>query len=122
MKYMLLIYLQETEWEKLPPAEKQEAADRGDRICKELTAAGQFLGGAPLAPVATATTVREKDGRKVLTDGPFAETREQLGGYCLIDVADLDAALGVAKRMHGTKVASIEVRPLGGDCTATAAQ
>ena len=109
---MLLIYLNEKEWEALSDAEKQWAMDRGDRMCKELTAKGQFLGGAPLAPVATATTIREKDGKKVLTDGPFAETREQLGGYCLIDVKDLDEALKVATEMHGTTVASIEVRPL----------
>lgn len=112
MKYMLLIYLDELEWENLSPAEKDAAMERGDRICKELTAAGQFLGGAPLESVATATTVREKDGKKVLTDGPFAETREQLGGYCLIDVKNLDEALDVAKRMQSTAVTSIEVRPL----------
>jgi hypothetical protein len=112
MKYMLLIYLNEQEWENLNPAEKQNAMDRGDKTCKELTAARQLLGGAPLAPVAAATTVREKDGKKVLTDGPFAETREQLGGYCLIDVKNLDEALEVAKRMHSTTVTSIEVRPL----------
>ncbi|HZO52571.1 MAG TPA: YciI family protein [Bryobacteraceae bacterium] len=97
MKYILLIYLNEKEWEGLSPA---------------LRAKGQFPSAAPLAPVATATTVREKDGKKVLTDGPFAETREQLGGYCLIDVKNLDEALEVAKRMHSTTVTSIEVRPL----------
>ena len=112
MKYMLLIYLNELEWENLSPAEKDAAMERGDKICKELTAAGQFLGGAPLEPVVSATTVRERDGKKVLTDGPFAETREQLGGYCLIDVKNLDEALDLAKRMQSTTVTSIEVRPL----------
>lgn len=112
MKYMLLIYLNEKAWDALSEAEKRQAMERGDRICQELTAKGQFLGGAPLGPVSTATTVREKDGKKVLTDGPFAETREQLGGYCLIEVDNLDEALEAAKAMHGTAVASIEVRPL----------
>jgi len=113
MKYMLLIYLKEDEWEQVSEEEKRKAMERGDAVSRELQAKGQYLGGAPLAPVATATTVRDRDGKTVFVDGPFAETKEQLGGYYLIEVKDLDEALEVARRLHWLACTSIEVRPLG---------
>jgi len=77
-----------------------------------LHARGQFIAASPLHPVATATTIRIRDGRKLVTDGPFAETREQLGGYFLVEAKDLDEALSIAARIPAAKFGSIEVRPL----------
>jgi len=73
---------------------------------------GHYKGGNPLQPVATATTVEVRDGKTMTTDGPFAETREQLGGYYLVDAADLDEAIGIAARIPGARIGRIEVRPI----------
>ncbi len=113
MKYMLLVYLNEQKWAALGEAgQRREIAD-----CKpltaELTEKGQYLGGGPLYPTTAATTVRVREGRRIVTDGPFAETREQLGGYSLIDVPDLDEAIAIAGRLLGaSSVATIEIRPV----------
>ena len=111
MKYLLLIYLDES-WEKRPQAERQQIYEAQRQAADELTAQGQYLGGNPLYPPTTATTVRVRDGKRLLTDGPFAETREHLGGYMLIDVDDLDAALAFAARSPVAQVGSVEVRPV----------
>jgi hypothetical protein len=108
---MLLIYFDET-WEHLTPAERKQIYLEQKQLSDELTARGQVLGGSPLHPVSTATTVRVREGRRLVTDGPFAETREFLGGYMLIDVADLDAALAIAARGAVARVGSVEVRPV----------
>jgi hypothetical protein len=109
MKYMLLIYMAE---DAMNAAEREQCYQDSTRLTHELAAAGQFLGAGPLQPIATATSVRIREGRQLVTDGPFAETREQLGGYFLIDVADLDAALAVAARIPGAKKGVVEIRPM----------
>ncbi|MES2603704.1 MAG: YciI family protein [Pseudomonadota bacterium] len=109
MKYLLLVYGAEEVW---TPAEREGCMASSVELCKELAGKGQYLAAAPLQSVTTATSVRNQNGRKIVTDGPFAETREQLGGYFLIDVPDLDAALAIAKRIPGGSKGTVEVRPL----------
>jgi hypothetical protein len=108
---MLLIYLDEF-WEKRSLAERQDVYMAQVKHAEELAAAGRYLAGSPLHPPGSATTVRVRDGKRLLTDGPFAETREHLGGYMLIEVADLDAAIAIATRAPLARVATIEVRPV----------
>jgi hypothetical protein len=111
VKYMLLIYFDET-WDKLPVSERQRLYWEQVKIREQLRERGQYVAGSPLHPAATATTVRVREGKRLLTDGPFAETREQLGGYMLIDVDNLDDAIAVADRSPLARVGSIEVRPV----------
>ena len=112
MKYLLLVYLDES-WGKRSLAERQECYWGQVKVTEELALqGGQYLGGNPLHPVSTATSVRVRDGKRLLTDGPFAETREQLGGYMLIDVDNLDDALAFAARGPLARVGTIEVRPV----------
>jgi hypothetical protein len=111
MKYMLLIYLDES-WGKRSLAERQELYAEQVRVADELTARGQYLAGAPLHPTSTATSVRIREGKRLVTDGPFAETREQLGGYMLIDVDNLDEAIAFAARGPLARVGTIEIRPV----------
>ena len=111
MKYLLLIYFDES-WGKLSLAERQQIYLGQSELAQELTARGQYLGGNPLQPTSSATTVRVRDGKRLLTDGPFAETREQLGGYMLIDVENLEAAIATAARGPVASVGSVEVRPV----------
>jgi len=109
---MLLICRDEPAWEKLGLAEKQRIFLDTVSLSEELTARGQYLGGNPLHPSSSATSVRVRDGKRLVTDGPFAETREQLGGYMLIDVADLDEAIAVAERIPLARTSTIEIRPV----------
>lgn len=111
MKYMLLIYLDET-WSSRPLAERQQLYEAQVQHTQPLLATGQYLAGNPLHPPASATTVRVREGKRLLTDGPFAETSEHLGGYMLIDVDNLDQAIAFAERSPLARVASIEVRPV----------
>jgi hypothetical protein len=111
MNYLLLIYSEEPTAEPAPE-EMQQVMDEYWAYEKALADAGVKVGGAALQPSPTATTVRVKDGERVVTDGPFAETREVLGGYYLVNVPDLDAALDWAERCPGSKYGSIEVRPV----------
>ena len=111
MRYMLLIYFDET-WNRLTLAERQEVYHGQMRLSEELRASGQYVGGHPLHPPSTATSVRVRDGKRLLTDGPFVETREQLGGYMVIDVENLDAAIAVAARGPVARVGTVEVRPV----------
>lgn len=113
MKYMLLTYLDENAWLSLSPAEQQREMDKCAPHVQRLLASGKLIAGAPLHPTSTATTVRYRDGKRLLTDGPFAETREQLGGYALIDADDLDDAIAIASGFVGTSpLATLEVRPI----------
>jgi hypothetical protein len=113
MKYMLLTYLDENEWLKLPEAEQLRQMNECAPHIESLKASGKLLGGAPLHATSSATTVRVRDGKRLMTDGPFAETREQLGGYTLIEANDLDDAIAIAAGFLGTSsMASIEVRPI----------
>ncbi len=111
MKYMLLIYLDEA-WGKLSLTERQQIYEEQLQLAEQLTSNGQYLTGAPLQPPATATSVRVRDGKRLVTDGPFAETREQLGGFMLVDVKDLDEAIAIAARGAVARVGTVEVRPV----------
>ena len=111
MKYMLLVYLDES-WLKRSLAERQAAYWAQMKHTEELVAKGRYLGGNPLHPASTATTVRVRDSKRLLTDGPFAETREHLGGYMMIDVDTLDEAIDFAARSPLASVGTIEVRPV----------
>jgi len=112
MKYMLLCYDDEQAWEQAGQAALAQAMQEAVGLCHEINAKGQYLTAAPLHPVATATTVRIRDGQRLVTDGPFAETREQLGGFYLIDVPDLNAAISIAARHPGARLGTVEIRPV----------
>ena len=111
MKYLLLVYGTEGVWEgkaaELAACQADSAA-----LCHELEARGQLLSASPLHSVATATSVRVRNGKPLVTDGPFAETTEQLGGYFLVDVENLDEAIAISRRIPGATRGTIEIRPL----------
>jgi hypothetical protein len=109
MKYLLLIYAEE---QTLTDAERQHCYDESTKLTHDLNREGRFLAAAPLHPVATATSVRVRDGKRLITDGPFAETHEQLGGYFLINADDLDQAIAIAARIPGARRGTVEVRPV----------
>src|SRR5690348_5219891 len=109
MQYMLLIYLEE---QALGDKEREACYDESRRLTHDLNAKGQFRAAAPLHPTSTATSVRVRDGRKLVTDGPFAETREQLGGYFLVESHDLDEAIAIASRILAARFGTVEVRPV----------
>jgi hypothetical protein len=109
MKYILLMYAEPGAW---PPEEHRVALTESIQVCHELHAEGQYLGASPLQPPSTATCVRVRDGKRHVTDGPFAETKEQLGGYFLIDVENLDEAIAIAARIPGARRGTAEIRPL----------
>jgi hypothetical protein len=112
MQYLLMIYSNEVEYAKIDPATSKKIMGEYEAFTKEIIQNGNFKAGDRLQPTTTATTVRVKDGKVMTTDGPFAETREQLGGYYLIEAKDLDAALGIAAKIPGARHGSIEVRPI----------
>lgn len=109
MKYLMLIYANEG---ALTDSERQDCYVESTRLTHELNAKGQYLGAAPLHPVATATSVRVRDGKRLVTDGPFAETHEQLGGFFMIEARDLDEAIAIAARIPGARKGTVEVRPV----------
>jgi hypothetical protein len=109
MKYMLLIYMNET---AMSESEREQCYKDSTDLAHDLTANGQYLSANPLQPVAMATSVRVREGKRLVTDGPFAETREQLGGYFLIDAKDLDAAMNVAARIPAAQKGTVEIRPV----------
>ena len=109
MTYMLLVYLDEN---ALSETEREKCYVESAQLTQELHRKGQYLGASPLHPVSTATSVRMRDGERLVTDGPFAETREQLGGYFLINARDLDEALGIASQIPVARMGTIEVRPV----------
>ncbi len=112
MKYMLLIYQDEQSWKSISETERQQIyAEYGDLV-GELQSRGQFVTGSELQPITTATSVRVRDGKELVTDGPFAETHEQLGGYFLIEAENLDEATSVAARIPSARTGTIEIRPL----------
>jgi hypothetical protein len=112
MQYLCLIYANQEELAGNSPEWWQNLHQAYFKNVTELREAGKYLGGNPLQPVATASTVRVREGKRLVTDGPFAETKEQLGGYYLIDAADLDEAIAIAAGIPGASCGSIEVRPL----------
>ena len=109
MKYMLLVYAGEREQ---TDAERAHCYEEATQLADELKANSQYLASSPLQPIATATSVRVRDGKRLVTDGPFAETREQLGGYFLIDAKSLDEAIDIAARVPGSRWGTVEVRPI----------
>jgi hypothetical protein len=109
MKYMLLIYGDEN---ALNQTEREECYVESTQLAHDLQAAGQYLAAAPLHPTRTATSVRLREGKRLVTDGPFAETHEQLGGYFLIEAGDLDDAIAVASRIPMARKGTVEVRPV----------
>jgi hypothetical protein len=112
MQYLLMIYQNEVEYAKRDPAEAGKALAEYQAFTQSIIQSGNFKAGDRLRPTTTATTVRVRDGKILATDGPFAETREQLGGYYLVEAKDLDEAIGIAARIPGARVGSIEVRPI----------
>ncbi len=112
MKYILLCYHEEQTLEQAGPLVIQEAIEEVVQSMCQLQARGQYILSTPLHPVATATSVRVRDGKRVVTDGPFAETREVLGGFYLIDVNDLDEAIAIAGQQPGARLGTIEIRPV----------
>jgi hypothetical protein len=109
VRYMLLIYLHE---HALDEAEREACYRESIQLAHELRAVGQYLDAAPLQPVSTAASVRVREGRRLVTDGPFAETREQLGGFFMIEAKDLDEATAVAARIPMARKGTVEVRPV----------
>jgi hypothetical protein len=112
MKYMLLIYDDEQVWAKLGATEQQKLFGEYMAFTESIRASGHYISGQPLQPVAAATSVRIRSDKQLVTDGPFAETQEQLGGYYLIDARDLDEAIGIAARIPSVRLGTIEVRPI----------
>ena len=109
MKYMLLVYLNE---QALSETEREHCYVESAQLAQELNSSGQYVDASPLHPISTATSVRVRDGKRLVTDGPFAETREQLGGYYLIDAKDLDEAIGIAERIPVARMGTVEIRPV----------
>jgi len=109
MKYMLLVYSDEEAWSE---AELEKCYRESAQLAQQLNVSGHYLAASPLRPTSTSTCVRVRDGKRAVTDGPFAETREQLGGYYLIDAKDLDEAIGIAARIPPARLGTIEIRPV----------
>jgi hypothetical protein len=112
MQYLLMVYRNEAEFGKMDAATRQKTTAEYGAFTQSIIQSGHFKAGDGLQPATTATTVRVRDGKTLTTDGPFAETREQLGGYYLVEAKDLDTALAIAARIPGAKTGSIEVRPI----------
>jgi hypothetical protein len=109
MKYMLLIYADEQVWTE---AEREQCYGESTELAHTLKSRGQYLAASPLQSVATATSVQVRNGKRLVTDGPFAETREQLGGYFLVEAANLDEAIEIAGRIPGARKGTVEIRPV----------
>ena len=113
MQYLLLIYEAEADWNALPQGEMHKVYGQYMALVEDLKKnGGKYLGGNQLQPISSAKTVRIRNGKKTVTDGPFAETKEQLGGYFLVEAKDLDEAMAIAARIPGAQLGAIEVRPV----------
>ncbi|HEV8579192.1 MAG TPA: YciI family protein [Thermoanaerobaculia bacterium] len=112
MEYMLLLYERESDWQALSEDEKGAIMREYFALSDSIRQSGHYRAGNPLHPTTAATTVRVREGKTLTTDGPFAETREQLGGYYLIDAKDLDEAIAIAARVPGARTGSVEIRPI----------
>src|SRR5437899_2630370 len=111
MRYMLLVYLDE---QAMTEEEREHCYVESAQLTQDLNATGHYVAAGPLHPVATATSVRVREGKRVVTDGPFAETREQLGGYYVIEAQDLDEAIAIAERIPPVRGGKVEIRPMMG--------
>jgi hypothetical protein len=114
MQYLLLIYDKESDWGTLSEAQQSAMMKEYQDFNKSINESGHWRASSQLHPVSKATTVRIRDGKKMVTDGPFAETKEQLGGFYLVEAKDLDEAVALAARVPSARFGSIEVRPLVG--------
>jgi hypothetical protein len=112
MKYLCLVYLEERVLNGFPRHERQAISDEAMSYCEKLQKSGRLLAASPLHPVETATTVRVREGKTLTTDGPFSETKEQLGGFLMIDVPDLNDAIRIAAQFPAARFGSVEVRPM----------
>ncbi|HEV8260935.1 MAG TPA: YciI family protein [Burkholderiales bacterium] len=112
MKYMLLVHHDEEAFGKRSEAERRQMIQESVQLANQLHASGQYLSAAPLHPTSETTCVRVRGGKALVTDGPFAETREQLGGYFLIEAKDVDEAIKIAARIPGARIGTVEVRPV----------
>ena len=109
MKYMLLIYMGEN---AMSDSEREDCYRESVELTHDLNSRGQYVSANPLQPISTATSVKVREGKRLITDGPFAETREQLGGYFLIDARDLNEAISIASRIPGARKGTVEIRPV----------
>lgn len=109
MRYLLLLYSEEGAW---TDEQREHCYRESTEVAHQLKAESRYLGCSPLQPVSTATSIQVRDGKRIVMDGPFAETREQLGGYFLVSAKDLDEAIGIAERLPGVHRGTIEIRPL----------
>jgi hypothetical protein len=109
MRYMLLIYADERVWTE---AEREQCYGESTQLAHQLKSKGQYLAANPLQSVTTATSIQVRNGKRLVTDGPFAETREQLGGYFLVDAKNLDEAIEIAGQIPGARKGTVEIRPL----------
>ena len=112
MKYILLVHHSEEVLGSLSKTDLQQMREESVRLANDLNVTGNSLDAAPLQPVSTAVSLRVREGKRLVTDGPFAETREQLGGYFFIDAGDLDQALDIAARIPGARIGTVEIRPV----------
>jgi hypothetical protein len=109
MRYMLLIYLDE---QSVSEPDREHCYEESMQFAHQLNSNGKYLAAAPLHPSSTATSVQVRDGKRLVTDGPFAETREQLGGYFLVNAEDLDEAMSIAAKIPGARLGTVEIRPV----------
>ena len=112
MKYLLLVHHNEEAFNKIPEGTREDMLAESIRLCHQLDSNGQYVHASPLQPEATGTIVRVRDGKPIITDGPFMETKEQLAGYFLIDARDRDEAVAIASRVPGARIGAVEIRPV----------
>jgi hypothetical protein len=112
MKYLLLVHHNEESFGRMSEETRRSMLAESIQLCHQLHDKGQYVHASPLQPVATATVVQVRDGKRSITDGPFVETREQLAGYFLVDAQDLDEAIDIAGRIPGARIGAVEVRPI----------
>ena len=112
MRYMLLVHHSEEAFGQLGDAEQQKMRAESVQLAVQLDSTGHYLDAAPLHPTSTTTSVQVRQGKRIVTDGPFAETREQLGGYFMIDAGNLDEAIDIAARIPGARLGTVEIRPI----------
>jgi hypothetical protein len=112
VKYILLVHHDEEAFGKFSETKRQQMLEESVELTHQLHASGQYVSAAPLHPASTAASVRVRDGKQFVTDGPFVETREQVAGYFLINAKNLDEAIGIAARVPGARIGTVEVRPV----------
>jgi hypothetical protein len=112
MKYLLLVHHDEEAFGRIGETKRRQMLEESVQLTHQLHGSGQYLSASPLHPASTAIIVRVQDGKKFVTDGPFAETREQVAGYFLINAKDRDEAIGIAARVPGARIGSVEIRPV----------